>query len=296
MAISEDSKPEDFIRPGHVFPLISRNGGVLVRAGHTEGSVDLSRLAGLKPASVICEIMKDDGDMARLEDLLEFSNKHKIKIATIADLIRYRLSSEKLVNNVLKEKVTTEFGKFDVLVYESDVNKNHHVAFVKGDINPDDKVMVRVHTDCMISDVFGAVNSYSKAMINESMKIINDHGCGVLLYIRQESNPDILKHHIQMFSNIESEDKHSSYNKEDDKTKPELRNYGIGAQILKDLGVRKIRLLTNHPIKVKGLEGFGLKIVERIHIDIPEHVRDEKLVRAENENIDNFLSIVNEKG
>ena len=269
LAISEESKPEDFIRPGHVFPLIARKGGVLVRAGHTEGSVDLARLAGLKPASVICEIMKDNGDMARLEDLESFSEKHDIRIATIADLIGHRLKNEHFVKRVAKATVPTESGTFDSIVYESEINPVHHVAFVKGEINSSNDILVRVHSECLISDVFGSLHSDSRSMLTKSMEIIEKNGSGVILYIRSESYGDGLVKKINEFAKdgkitdpIEAKNDHDY--------KAELRNYGIGAQILRDLGVKNIKLLTNNPTKVAGLEGFGLKIVERVPINISD--------------------------
>jgi len=269
LAISEESKPEDFIRPGHVFPLIARKGGVLVRAGHTEGSVDLARIAGLKAASVICEIMKDDGDMARLEDLKEFANKHDIKIATIADLISYRLEKETFVSKVAQADLPTEYGNFKSIVYESEINPVHHVALVKGEIDPTKEVLVRVHSECLVSDVFNTQNFDSRAKLIKSMRIIENDGVGVILYIRSESYGDGLVNKINNYAKNGTipdpmdEDNHHEF-------KSELRNYGIGAQILRDLGVRKIRLLTNNPTKVKGLEGFGIKIVERVAIKTSE--------------------------
>ncbi len=265
LAISEGSKPQDFIRPGHVFPLIARKGGVLVRAGHTEGSVDLARIAGLKPASVICEIMKDDGNMARLEDLKRFAKKHDIKIATIADIISYRLENETLVNKVAQTELLTECGTFKSMVYESEINRAHHVALVKGDIDPDREILVRVHSECLISDVFNALNFDDKPKLTSAMKMMEDEGTGVILYIRSESYSNGLVNKVK--NHAENGTIPDPLNgKNHHELKNELRNYGIGAQILRDLNVKKIRLLTNNPMKVKGLEGFGIKIVERVPI------------------------------
>ena len=269
LAISEESKPQDFIRPGHVFPLIARKGGVIVRAGHTEGSVDLARIAELKPAAVICEIMKDDGDMARLEDLEKFAKVHDIKIATIADLISYRLEKETLVHKVAEAELPTEYGNFKSIVYESEIDMVHHVAFVKGEINSDKEVLVRVHSECLVSDVFNTRNFDSREKLINSMRIIEDDGVGVILYIRSESYGDGLVNKIRnyakngKFLDPLDEKNHREF-------KSELRNYGIGAQILRDLNVRKIKLLTDNPTKVKGLEGFGMKIVERVPIKTSE--------------------------
>jgi len=265
LAISEESKPQDFIRPGHVFPLIARKGGVLVRAGHTEGSVDLARIAGLKPASVICENMKDDGNMARLEDLKRFAKKHDIKIATIADIISYRLENETLVNKVAQTELSTECGNFKSIVYESEINSVHHVALVKGNIDPNKEVLVRVHSECLISDVFNALNFDDKPKLTNAMKMMEDEGTGVILYIRSESYGNGLVNKVKNHAkNGTIPDPLNGKNHHE--LKNELRNYGIGAQILRDLNVKKIRLLTNNPMKVKGLEGFGIKIVERVPI------------------------------
>ncbi len=268
-AISDESKPEDFIKPGHVFPLIARKGGVLVRAGHTEGSVDIARIAGLKPASVICEIMKDDGDMARLEDLKSIAKKHNIKIATIADLISYRLGKEKFVNRVAEAELPTEFGTFKSIVYESEINPVHHVALVKGEIDPAKEILVRVHSESLISDVFNTKNCDSRAKLIKSMEIIEDEGSGVILYIRSESHGKGLVNKIKEYS-IKGKISDPMDGNDDLQYKSELRNYGVGAQILRDLNVRKIRLLSNNNKKVKGLEGFGLKIVEKVQLNISD--------------------------
>lgn len=268
-AISDESKPEDFIKPGHVFPLIARKGGVLVRAGHTEGSVDIARIAGLKPASVICEIMKDDGDMARLEDLKSIAKKHNMKIATIADLISYRLGKEKFVNRVAEAELPTEFGTFKSIVYESEINPVHHVALVKGKIDPAKEILVRVHSESLISDVFNTKNCDSRAKLIKSMEIIEDEGSGVILYIRSESHGKGLVNKIKEYS-IKGKISDPMDGNDDLQYKSELRNYGVGAQILRDLNVRKIRLLSNNNKKVKGLEGFGLKIVEKVQLNISD--------------------------
>lgn len=268
-AISDESKPEDFIKPGHVFPLIARKGGVLVRAGHTEGSVDIARIAGLKPASVICEIMKDDGDMARLEDLKSIAKKHNMKIATIADLISYRLGKEKFVNRVAEAELPTEFGTFKSIVYESEINPVHHVALVKGKIDPAKEILVRVHSESLISDVFNTKNCDSRAKLIKAMEIIEDEGSGVILYIRSESHGKGLVNKIKEYS-IKGKISDPMDGNDDLQYKSELRNYGVGAQILRDLNVRKIRLLSNNNKKVKGLEGFGLKIVEKVQLNISD--------------------------
>lgn len=289
-AISGESKPEDFIRPGHVFPLIARKGGVLVRAGHTEGSVDISRIAGLKPASVICEIMKDNGDMARLEDLLEFSKKHQIRITTIADLIRYRLQNESFVSRVADADIPTENGVFKSIVFENQIDSEQHIAFVKGEIKSEEDILVRVHSDHIIGDVFDCAYSNSRAMLVESMRMIDEKGSGVLLYIRQESKNNGLVNILNEYKN-RSSNNDTSKQSNDSGSISELRNYGIGAQILRDLGVRNIQLLTNSPTKVKGLEGFGLKIVKRVPIDTTSY-NNKRSASVETDDYGNILSVV----
>lgn len=290
-AISEEAKPEDFVRPGHVFPLIAREGGVLVRAGHTEGSVDISRLAGLKPAAVICEIMNDDGDMARLPDLEKFALKHGIKIASIADLISYRLCSESLVKQAASAQLPTEFGDFKIIVYESDIDPQHHIALVKGDITPEDDVLVRVHSECLTSDVFGSLRCDCGPQVHEAMRMINEAGKGVVLYMRQEGRGIGLLNKIKAYT-LQDEGFDTVEANEKLGFKPDLRDYGIGAQVLLDLGVRNIRLLTNNPRKVKGLEGFGLQIVERVPIEIPPNGNNSNYLKVKKDKLGHILSMV----
>ena len=288
-AISEDSRPEDFVRPGHIFPLIAKKGGVLVRAGHTEGSVDISRLAGFRPASVICEIMRDDGDMARLGDLVSFSEKHGIKIATIADLIRYRIGKESFVRRVAEAEVPTEYGIFRTIAFENEIDGLQHMAFVKGKPSSEEDTLVRVHSDCAISDVFGSLYCHSRAKLTQSLKMIEANGSGILVYINQESTNGGFAKKITRYSNGKSRETPSLV-PERQELKAELRHYGVGAQILRDLGVRDIRLLTNNPIKVKGLEGFGLRIVGSVPIDISDY-REKEIAMGKSANYGNILSI-----
>ncbi len=291
LAISEDARPEDFIRPGHVFPLISRRGGVLVRAGHTEGSVDLARLAGLKPASVICEIMKDDGDMARFPDLERFAEQHGLKITTIADLISYRLRAESLVKRAASAYLPTTHGDFRVIVYESDIDPQHHVAIVKGSFTPEDEVLVRVHSECLTSDVFGSVRCDCGPQVRQAMHIIEKEGKGVVLYMRQEGRGIGLVNKIKAYA-LQDNGFDTVEANEALGFKPDLRDYGIGAQILIDLGVRKMKLLTNNPRKVKGLEGFGLQIVERVPIEIPPNGMNSKYLKVKKDKLGHLLSMV----
>ena len=290
-AISEDSTAHDFMRPGHVFPIISRKGGVLVRAGHTEGSVDLAKLAGLTPASVICEIMKDNGDMARLNDLEEFSKEHDVKITTIANIISHRLRSECLVSKAANANLPTQYGDFKVIVYENGIDSQHHVAFVKGDITPDEGVLVRVHSECLTSDVFGSLRCDCGPQIHQAMRMIEAEGRGVILYMRQEGRGIGLINKIKAYA-LQDDGYDTVQANEKLGFKPDLRDYGIGAQILLDLGVRKMKLMTNNPQKVKGLEGFGLQIVERVQIEIPPNEANTNYLKVKKDKLGHLLSMV----
>lgn len=251
--IDNDAKPNDLVTPGHLFPLRAKNGGVLVRAGHTEASVDLMRLAGLYPAGVICEIMNDDGTMGRTADLIEFSKKHNIKICTIDSLIEYRRVNEKLVERCLEKEVETDFGSFKMYAYRSNLDNLVHVAMVKGNLANSSSHLVRVQADCTPSDVFGCQAALGGSRIREAMKAIADKGEGVLLYMRQ------------MDGGVDySEERPKDDGKDVVGFPADLRDYGLGAQILLDLGIKNIRLLTNNPRKIVGLEGYGLSVVERV--------------------------------
>jgi len=268
VAIDENTGPDGLVRPGHIFPLMARDGGVLVRVGHTEASVDLTRLAGLKPAGVICEVMNEDGTMARLPDLEVFAKEHGLKIGTIADLVRYKMRNQTLVRRVTEAKLPTRFGgEFKLIAYDNDLDNREHLAFVKGDIGPEDAVLVRVHSECLPGDVFGSMRCDCGDRLRAAMSMIERAGKGVLLYMRQETRGIGLVNKINA-CRLQDEGKDTPVASEALSFSPDLREYGIGAQILSDLGVRKMRLITNNPRKIKGLEGYGLSVVERVPVEM----------------------------
>ncbi len=290
-AINPASKPEDLARPGHVFPLRARPGGVLQRAGQTEGSVDLARLAGLYPAGVICEIMSEDGTMARMPELLEFAKRHNIRIVTIKDLIGYRIRTERFVHRVSTTKLPTEFGEFTVIAFSNEVDTNVHIALVKGEIKPEEDVLVRVHSECLTGDVFGSKRCDCGEQLHRAMEIIDEKGSGVILYMRQEGRGIGLVNKLKAY---ELQDKGLDTVEANIKLgfKADLRDYGIGAQILVDLGVRKMRLMTNNPKKIVGLEGYGLKVVERVPVETSPHERNLVYLKTKKKKLGHMLSNV----
>jgi 3,4-dihydroxy 2-butanone 4-phosphate synthase/GTP cyclohydrolase II len=291
-AINPETRAEDLAKPGHVFPLRARPGGVLQRAGQTEGSVDLARLAGTYPAGVICEIMSDDGTMARMPELLEFAKRHNLKIVTIKDLIGFRMRTERFVRRVSTTKLPTEYGgEFTVIAYANDVDSNVHLALVKGEIKHEDDVLVRVHSECLTGDVFGSKRCDCGEQLHRAMQKIKENGKGVILYMRQEGRGIGLVNKLKAY---ELQDKGLDTVEANIKLgfKPDLRDYGIGAQILVDLGVRKMRLMTNNPKKIIGLEGYGLKVVERVAVETSPHERNLVYLKTKKKKLGHMLSNV----
>ena len=290
-AIDPATKPGDLARPGHMFPLMAREGGVLKRAGQTEAAVDLARLAGLKPAGVICEILKEDGTMARVADLLRFSSKHKIRILTIADLIKYRMQHESLVQRVAQPQLPTRYGEFRIIFYESEIESKNHLALVMGEIKPDEPTLVRVHSECLTGDVFGSIRCDCGPQLEKALEAIAKEGKGVVLYLRQEGRGIGLRNKLRAY---ELQDQGVDTVEANHRLgfKADYRDYGVGAQILRDLGVRRLRVLTNNPVKFVALKGYGLEIVERVALEIPPSNATHRYLKTKKEKLGHLLSLV----
>lgn len=284
----KNTKPEDLGRPGHIFPLRSAPGGVLRRAGHTEATVDLAKLAGHYPAGVLCEVMKENGEMARLPDLFEIARKHNLKIISIKDLIHYRLEREKLVQKLVDAGLPSKFGNFKIFLYKSLVDSKEHIAIVKGKINSRNPVLVRVHSECLTGDVFGSLRCDCREQLLESLRMIEKNDNGVVLYMRQEGRGIGLHNKLKAY-NLQERGRDTVQANIELGFKPDLRDYGIGAQILRDLGVRKMKLMTNNPKKIVGLNAYGLEIVERIPIEIKSNPDNENYLLAKRDKLGHLI-------
>jgi 3,4-dihydroxy 2-butanone 4-phosphate synthase/GTP cyclohydrolase II len=286
--IAPATKPADLARPGHIFPLRAQPGGVLTRSGHTEAVVDLARLAGLYPAGVLCEIMDEDGSMARVPRLMQLADQFAIKIVTIRDLIEYRRRKEKLVRRIVTTRFPSRYGNFMLHLYESDIDENHHLAVVKGDVSTGEPTLVRVHSQCLTGDILGSLRCDCGEQLGRALQQIEQEGRGVLLYMRQEGRGIGLANKIRAYK-LQDDGKDTVEANEALGFKADLRHYGIGAQILYDLGIRQIRLLTNNPKKIVGLEGYGLQVVARVPIEVPANEANQRYLATKRNKLGHLL-------
>lgn len=286
--LDPESKAADFKRPGHIFPLVAKKGGVLRRAGHTEAAVDLAKLCGAKPAGVICEIMNEDGTMARVPQLRKIADQFELKMITIKDLIQYRNRKDQLIKREVEINLPTEFGIFKAVGYSNVVDDKEHIALVKGEIDPDEPVLVRVHSECLTGDVFGSYRCDCGPQLHAALSQINQEGHGVLLYMRQEGRGIGLMNKLRAYK-LQEEGYDTVEANEKLGFGPDLREYGIGAQILKDLGIKQIKLLTNNPRKIKGLKGYDLEVVDRVPIQMPTREENESYLKTKHSKLGHLL-------
>lgn len=290
-AVAEDARPEDLIQPGHVFPLRARRGGVLFRTGQTEGSVDLARLAGMSEAAVICEIMNEDGTMARMPDIEKFSKKHDLKIAAVADIIAYRMRTESFVHSAAETILPTPYGEFKAVAFSNDIDDYEHLALVKGNIDPDKEVMVRVHSECLTGDVFGSYRCDCGEQLKKAMEMVQEEGLGVILYLHQEGRGIGLVNKLKAYK-LQDEGFDTVEANEQLGFDPDLRDYGVGAQILVALGVRKMKLITNNPRKIIGLEGYNLQVTGRVPIEIEPRPENRKYLLTKCQKLGHLMNVL----